>query len=325
MKRVLMTGGTGFVGANLARRLLRDGHEVHLLVRPGYSSWRVDEIADSVRFHEVRMTDARGVASHVRRVRPEWVFHLAAYGGSSWHTELRQMIAVNVTATSNLVNACMATGFEAFVHAGSSSEYGFKDHAPVETEWLDPNSHYAVTKAFASQFCRYVATAHKAPICTLRLYSVYGPYEDPRRLISALIVRGISGGWPPLVDPDIARDFVFVDDVADAFVRAASLGNRMCGAVYNIGSGKQMRIRDAVRTVRRILNVNARPQWNSMPNRVWDASIWVCDHARAQRDLGWKAQHSFAEGVRKTAAWFRECPSRILFYEQQGVRASPTR
>src|SRR5262249_24369371 len=151
------------------------------------------------RLHEAPLEDPAAV---VRRVRPEWVFHLAAHGAYSSQTDVRQILQTNVLGTAALVEACLETGFEAFVDTGSSSEYGFTDHAPAEDEAPEPNSHYAVAKASATLFCRHTARSRHVHIPTLRLYSVYGPWEEPTRLIPTLLVRGLDGTLPPLVDPD---------------------------------------------------------------------------------------------------------------------------
>jgi UDP-glucose 4-epimerase len=143
------------------------------------------------------------------------------------------MMQTNVIATANLVNACLRTGFEAFVNTGSSSEYGFKSFAPTEDTWLESNSDYAVTKAAATLFCRSVAQRHNVHMPTLRLYSVYGPYEEPKRLIPTLLVHGLCGQLPPLVNADVARDYVYIDDVVDAYWKAAIIRTPERGAIYN--------------------------------------------------------------------------------------------
>jgi nucleoside-diphosphate-sugar epimerase len=191
-RRVLVTGGTGFVGANLVRRLLRDGHRVHLLVRREHAAWRLDGVRDDVELHEGSLDDLPAVWALVGRVRPEWVFHLAASGAYSWQQDLEAMVATNVVGTMNLLNTCLTIGFEAFVNTGTSSEYGYKDHAPHEREWLEPNSHYAVTKASATMFCRLTAQRENLHVPTLRLYSVFGPWEEPHRLVPTLVVRGLE-------------------------------------------------------------------------------------------------------------------------------------
>src|SRR5947207_10600420 len=255
MKRVVLTGASGFVGANLARRLLRDGHELHLFLRRNHHPWRIEAIQNDVQLHEADLSDEESLVRIVESIRPEWVFHLAAYGAYSTQTDLRRMVWTNILGRMNLVQACLKTGFEAFVNTGSSSEYGFKDHAPAETELLEPNSHYAVTKASATLFCRHTAISRAVPLVTLRLYSVYGPYEEPRRLMPTLVVRGLDGELPPLADPDIARDYVYVDDVSEAYCLSASRPGQAPGAVYNVGTGVQTSLREVVQAARRVLGI----------------------------------------------------------------------
>ncbi len=314
MKRVLLTGGTGFVGVNLALRLLRDGHEVHLLVRPGHATWRLGAVREHVRLHQVDLLDAGGVATEVARVRPDWVFHLAAHGAYSDQIDVERIVQTNMLGTVRLVEACLKTGFEAFVNAGSSSEYGFKDHPPAETEWLEPNSTYAVAKASATLFCRHVGQSRSVRLTTLRLYSVYGPFEEPRRLLPTLVVRGLEDRLPPLVDPAVARDFVYVDDAVEAFVLAAGRPGQEPGAVYNVGSGYQTSLREVVAIARRVLEVSAQPDWQSMPDRRWDTNVWVADPRKIQEALGWRPEHAFEAGLRRMADWFRDNPAWLEHY-----------
>lgn len=309
MKRVLLTGATGFVGANLARRLLDDGHEVHLLVRPVHSGWRIEDVREHVRLHEASLEDSESLARIVSRIRPDWIFHLAAHGAYPSQTDVREMVSTNITGTMNLVEACLKTGFEAFVNTGSSSEYGFKDHAPSEEERLEPNSDYGVTKASATLFCRHTAQKHGVHLPTLRLYSVYGPYEEPTRLLPSLIVKGLSGKLPPLVSPDIARDYVYVDDVSDAYLLAATRPAEELGAIYNVGTGRQTSLSEVVLVARHALNIEAEPQWGSMPERQWDTNVWVADSRKIQETLGWRPQHSFEQGFLKMLGWFRGNPA----------------
>lgn len=317
-KRTLVTGATGFVGANLARRLLADGHEVHLLVRPGHAAWRIEAIRPDVRLHEIDLHDPAGVARLIGAVRPEWVFHLAAHGAYPTETDLDRMVETNIIGTLNLVRACLQVGCEAFVNTGSSSEYGFKDHAPPETDWLEPNSEYGVTKAAATLFCRYVATSQDAPVRTLRLYSAFGPYEEPTRLMPTLVLRGLEGELPPLVHPEIARDYVYADDVSDAYLLAASHPTQPPGAVYNVGTGVQTSLREVVDVARRVLGIPPEPVWGSMAPRRWDTATWVADTRTITEALGWRPRHDFAHGFEQMVAWFQDNPDlRRLYQERQ--------
>ena len=316
MRRILLTGGAGFVGANLVRRLLGDGHAVHLLLRERSDPWRLDGVAGAVRVHRADLVDAEGVRQVVARVRPEWVFHLAAHGAYSWQTDSREMVAANVLGLTNLMDACLTTGFDAFVNTGSSSEYGFTDHASSEDDPVAPNSHYAVTKASATLYCRDVARRHRVHAPTLRLYSAYGPFEDPRRLIPRLILHGLHGRLPPLASPDTARDFVYVDDVSDAYVAAASGPRDAGGPVYNVGTGQQTTLRAVVALVCRALDIHEAPRWESMPSRAWDTTIWRADIRRIRERLGWTPRHAFAEGLSRSIEWLRAHPVYRERYEE---------
>ncbi len=302
-QRILITGGSGFVGANLARRALRDGHEVHLLLRPEYQPWRIEEIRGDVRLHTVDLCDPDAVRRTIRGVRPDRVFHLAAYGAYSSQQDTPRMVSTNVLGCANLLDACVETGVGAFVNAGSSSEYGFTDHAPDEDEAVNPNSRYAITKVAATNCCRLAALTKGLNAVTVRLYSVYGPYEDPGRLIPTLISRGLEGKLPPMVAPETARDFVFVDDAVDAMLRVAS-ASLPPGSVYNVCTGTQTTMRDVVLLARRLMPIAEEPNWGSMDARSWDTSVWVGTGARLERDLGWRVPTSFADGLKQTIDWF---------------------
>lgn len=310
MKHCLLTGGTGFVGANLARRLLRDGHGVHLVVRPEHAGWRIEEIRNDIQLHMIDFSDTKSVSKTLAEIKPDWIFHLAAHGAYSWQKDALEIARTNFIGTVALVEAALKTGFESFIHTGSSSEYGFKDHAPSENEWLEPNSDYAVAKAAATLFCRQRAQAHKAHIVTLRLYSAFGPYEDPNRLMPNLIRHGLKGELPALVNPDTARDYIYVDDVCDACIVTAQKRPPEFGAVYNLGTGVQTTLREVVGAARRLLCISAEPQWGSMPSRIWDTSIWVADNRKIKSELGWHPQFSFPQGFQRMVEWYRSTHSK---------------
>jgi dolichol-phosphate mannosyltransferase len=213
------------------------------------------------------------VTAAVKAARPQWAFHTAVHGAYPFQTAIRDMIRTNIVGTVNLVQACLAVGVEALVNTGSSSEYGFKDHAPSEEEALSPNSDYAVTKASATLYCRQVARTADMHVPTLRLYSVYGPFEEPSRLIPTLIVHGLAGTLPPLVNPAVARDFVFVDDAIEAYLLAASLRSEERGPVYNVGTGVQSTLAEVVDTARDLLHIGVVPAWGSLRAREWDTNV----------------------------------------------------
>ena len=326
MKRVLITGGSGFIGANLARRLLAEGHEVTLLLRPDHDPWRIADIRDDLRVAEGDLTDGDAVIAAVSAARPDWVFHLAAYGAYASQADPRRAARTNVEGTIGLLDAAAARGFGAFVYAGTSSEYGLKDHAPAEDEPLEPNSPYAATKVAATVYCSYVGRRDGSRVVALRLYSAYGPFEEPSRLIPALIVHSLDGRLPPLARPDIARDYVAVGDVCEAFVLAAARGPTG-GAVYNVATGVQTSLRELVEIARETLGVGQPPAWGSFPDRAWDTNVWIGDATKLRRELGWTPTVTVSEGLPAMADWLRRDPALIRRYrnvEPSRALATPT-
>ena len=319
--KAVVTGAAGFVGANLVRRLVREGVDVVALHRPGGDAWRLVGLVDVERV-ALDVRDAPALRETLVRVRPDWVFHLAAHGAYSWQTDRDAILATNLTGTVAVVDAATEVDAEAVVVAGSSSEYGVRDHAPSEDELPEPNSDYAVAKAAATLYCGYAARERGANAVTLRLYSAYGPWEDPRRLVPTLLAHGLANRLPPLASPSIARDFVHVDDVCEAFLAAARRAAELRGRVYNIGSGVQTSLASIVGEVRRLLRIEMEPIWGSLPDRDWDTDVWVANVDRARRELGWQHRLDLPRGLEATLDWLRAYPEAVA---RLGVESRPVR
>jgi len=140
-----------------------------------------------------------------------------------------------------------------------------------------------------------------------------------------LITCGLQGLLPPLVSPEIARDYVYVDDVTEAYVLAASREVADPGAVYNVGTGVQTSLCEVVEIARRLMAISAEPLWGSMPNRQWDTHVWVADNAKIRRELGWQPRFTFEAGLRETVEWFRQHPELLRFCQGKAVSAAEAR
>jgi nucleoside-diphosphate-sugar epimerase len=325
MKSVLVTGGTGFIGACLVRRLLAGGHAVHLLVRPQHGLWRIADIVADLRLHTLDLDDAPAVQASLAAARPDWIFHLAVHGAYPRQTGVDAMIRTNIAGTAVLLEAAAKQGFDAFVNAGSSSEYGFRGEPAREVDAPDPNSAYAVTKVASTLMCRHVGRSTGAQVRTLRLYSVYGPFEDPTRLLPRLVVAAITNRLPPLTDPRTARDFVYVDDVVEAFLAAATADVKEPGAIFNICSGVQTTLHEVVEMCRTEFRVTAPANWGASPSRSWDTSCWVGDPSKAAEHLHWQSTTDLRTGARAFLEWLEGRPDLLPRYlEATGGDAAST-
>ncbi len=315
-KTVLVTGATGFIGANLVRTLLSEGHRVHVFIRLKSNLWRLKEILPKLSIHHVDLLNKNKVSKAVKEIKPQWIFHLATYGAYSYQNEFEEIFKTNVLGAIHLTEGALKQGFESFINVGSSSEYGLKNKPTEESDWLDPNSNYALTKAFATMLCRYRALSQKANFITLRAYSIYGPFEDPNRLIPTLLVKGLEGKFPPLVSKKTVRDFVYVDDFCNACLRAAAAKNLALGSFYNVGSQRQTTIEEAVQLTKKMFNIKRKPVWGSMKNRRWDTNIWISDSRLIKKDLGWQAKTSLVKGLGLMADWLVDNPQYLSFYQK---------
>ncbi len=312
----IITGASGFIGANLCRRLHENGHEVHLLVRPSFDNWRIKDIQSEIRIHVVNFLSRHELTLTLDTVKPDFIFHLAANGAYSFQNDSTEIFETNVLGTKNLVDTAISVGFQAFVNAGSSSEYGFKKSIHKETDMIEPNSAYAVSKAAGTHYCSFMARERKLRIPTLRLYSVYGRYEDPRRLLPTLVLKALEGKYPPLVSPDTARDFVFIEDVIEAFLAAAEKTPAVCSEIYNVSTAKQTSLRELITQVQVQFNIKESPTWGAMPPRSWDSDCWVGSNEKIRLSLGWEPRYPLSEGLQNLAEWFISTPEMKRHYEK---------
>jgi dolichol-phosphate mannosyltransferase len=210
----------------------------------------------------------------------------------------------NLIGLLNLLELSSQFSIKAFVHAGSSSEYGLNAAGPSEDDPLQPNSHYAVTKASAAQMIKFYGTIKEMPVLNLRYYSIYGPFEEPDRLIPQLIEKGMKGAYPPLVQPDISRDFVYVDDAIYATLLSANSDFlKTAGKSINIASNKKTTIRDIAFTIKDIFHLPNDPEWGDFPNRKWDLKDWYGNAALAKELLDWENATTLREGLTQTCDW----------------------
>ncbi|GAA4441077.1 hypothetical protein GCM10023091_25690 [Ravibacter arvi] len=300
---VFVFGASGFIGANLFEAILKVRKDCYALTHDATKAWRLKAL--NVPFDNIVHCDIvspNSVREVFEKYNPGTVFNLAAYGAYSKQSNLALTYETNVIGTVNLLEQCRA-GIT-YVHAGSSSEYGLNCTAPGEEDKAEPNSHYAVSKVSASYLIEFYARTYQVPAINLRLYSIYGQWEEPDRLIPRLIENVRQNRLPSLVSPDISRDFVYIDDCVDAFLEVAlQISPATSGKSYNVATGKKTTIGDLVALAKERFSIPEEPRWGSMGNRKWDLADWYGDPTRISEDFGWKAKTPLAEGLAKYRQW----------------------
>lgn len=314
--RYLVTGAAGFIGSTLVDRLLAEGHEVVGIDNLGGGvATNLDQALRLNRFHPGRFTfwradiQAPELVGIVDGVNPDVVCHLAA------QVDLRASVSdpqfdarTNVLGTINVLEASRRAGVRRFVYAASGgSRYGAPASLPVdETAPLDPLSPYAAAKVAGEMYVRaYAGMYGIAPIC-LGLANVYGPRQNPYGEAGVIAVFGsrMLSGRPVTVygDGTATRDYVYVDDVVDAFVRAGRAPLSTVGT-YNIGTGHQATVVDVHRAIAAILDEESAPCYAAA--RTGELHEIALDATKAERELGWKPAVDLVEGINRTMQWLR--------------------
>ena len=294
--RVLVTGAGAFIGSHVCQALAQAGVNVHALTLDG----RVGAVVrkdQRVMVHTADITDAPGLRGVVEMVKPEVVFHLAAYGTLTRERDIQPMVDVNILGTQNLLTSCAEAGCRAFVYAGSAKEYA-PSRTPIrEDQRLAPWDEYAAAKAGAGVFCRLAAERTSMAVTVLRLSPVYGPGEDASRFVPTAI-RAALGGIPFAISVGpLVRNFTYIDDIVDAFLRA---GQRSEGRYqeFNIGTEEVTSFHDILMAVEKTTGRAIIKNETRMPSAKDDS--WVLDCTKARRVLGWEAAVSLTEGIRRT-------------------------
>jgi nucleoside-diphosphate-sugar epimerase/glycosyltransferase involved in cell wall biosynthesis len=321
---IAVFGAGGFIGANIAHELSKTRQDIYPITHQTFVPWRLTDLPQRciVRCDINNQDEVRDI---FRTYKFKTVLFFAAYGAYAKQTDAALIYQTNILGLLNVLLAAEEQGLEAMVHAGSQSEYGTNCSGSEEDWSLVPNSHYAVSKISASYLINFWGKQKNIPIVNLRLYSAYGPWEEPDRLIPNVIDHGLKKKYPPFVNPDISRDFVYVEDIVRATLLAALRGvHNAKGDSINIASGVKTTIREVANISKEIFQISSEPNWGSMPNRAWDLIEWYGNPNKAKQLLGWQATTSFKDGLIKYTQWVKQNPDTPKVYQPVDID-SPVR
>ncbi|MEN6552822.1 MAG: NAD-dependent epimerase/dehydratase family protein [Methanobacterium sp.] len=304
-KKVFITGSTGFVGSNLVRRSVKEGADVHILTRKKSNEWRLNDVLDDTNTYKADLTDIKELNLIIRDVEPSIIFHLATYGGDPSQHDTQKIIESNLIGTVNLVKACKEVGFDNFINTSSSSEYGIKSKPMYENNLLEPVNDYGVSKAAATLFCQSIAKKYNLPITTLRLFSPYGYFEGEKRLIPSVILTSLKGESPKVSSPHFVRDFVFIEDVLDSYLKIIE-SPQVMGEIFNIGTGKQHTVGEVVNKIIELTGEKVQPEWGLTSKWSNEPKKWQADISKANKYLKWTPKYSLERGLAKTVEWFSD-------------------
>ncbi len=308
VKRVcLVTGGAGFIGSALVRRLVTLGADVTVVVKETTGLDRLTGLLEGINLVKGDLSDYVFVSRLVSSVRPDVVFHLATLRDVSRNPSLlAAMVEVNINGTVNLLRAVSEHDIDltSFINTGTCEEYGDGAVPFKEDQREVPVSPYSATKVASTYICQMMNKSMGLPIVTLRPFLTYGPGQDIDMFIPSLITHCLNGEDFSMTSGDQTREFNFIDDVVDAYLLAAT-ANDISGEVINIGCGVEHKISELASKIVKMTGSGINLKVGSIAKRPGEAKNFYCDNSKAKRLLGWSSRVTLDAGLEATVKWYR--------------------
>ena len=302
MKRILITGATGFIGSHVARAYVREDCEVYALVRKTSDLWRLCDAQGQVHIVECDLLSAEEVDDCLDQIRPNLCVHMA------WYTEPGKYLTSYenprmLNASLQLASSLAKVGCERLVATGTCAEYATSLDKLSEVSLTKPQSLYAASKLALFLVLEQIGCLSNMQVAWVRLFYQFGPFEDERRLVPFVIRALLAGETAKVTAGDQIRDFLHVEDVAAAVVAVAK--SRLTGVV-NVGSGNPTKVKEVVSNIAAILN---KPDLIAFGARLPEASdpIFVCaDNRKLTEGTGWIPKYDLQKGLQETIEWWRK-------------------
>jgi dTDP-glucose 4,6-dehydratase len=307
MKRLLVTGGAGFIGSEFVRQGIKRGYSIAVIDKLSYAGdlERLKEISENIAFYKVDVTDRESVENVFKKEEPDKVVHWAAESHVDRSiADASPFLDTNIKGTQVLLDVSRHFEVDKFINISTDEVYGdlSEDGQFSETTALNPSSPYSVSKASADMLGRAYHRTYGLPVITVRPSNNYGPWQYPEKLIPVVILTALNNGRIPVYGKgENIREWLFVSDCADAVFEILEKGG--AGENYNVGSGEEKRNIDVVKT---ILGILGKPEGliEFVKDRLGHDFRYSLNSDKLSRNLAWKAKTPFSNGIEKTVKWY---------------------
>lgn len=301
-KKILVTGASGFIGSWVCKKLER--YNILAVVSPYSQPWRLKSMGVTADILKLDLSDARKVSKLFKREKPEVVIHLATHGVYQYQqSDKVRIVRDNYNISANLLDSASQFGVKKFINTGSVFEYGSQNRKVKEKD-VDLadilNEYSAVKMATTALSNSYVDTLK---VLTIRPFTAYGPYEDETRFMRATITRAINGGDIKLAE-GVVRDFVYVEDLADAFILAVKK-DFVSGQIINVAGGKKYSLVQVAKIIKKITKSTSEIKVDNTYTRKKESACWA-DISEAKKVLNWVPKTSIEEGVNKSVDFIKK-------------------
>ena len=312
-KTIFLTGATGFIGSHLLKRLIKEGCKVHISIRPDSFLWRIEEFKNDFTSHKIDLTDFEAVKLLIQQIKPAIIFNLAAYGVDYRQQNIHQTIDINLIASANLFEAFRINNGHRFIHTGSCSEYGKKNKPISECDLLDPTSVYGATKASSVHLLSSMAKGMQTgKLVILRPFGVFGEYEGLHRFVPQVIDKLKNGHAVQMTLGEQIKDYIYIDDLIDAYISSLIVPLENKVEIINIGSGKGIAIKYLALIISNHLGANDELlQFGALPYRPDEIMYSVANINKAKSLLEWEPKVSIEQGLEYTIKWYSRNLSKL--------------
>ena len=256
--KVLIFGSSGFVGSNVARYLLSNGEEVHVCLRTDTNMWRIKDFLENLVIHRGDLSSRNDIESIITSIKPDVVINCAGIVSGFGVEDQEGVIQKNFVNTVNLVNSCVKLNVNQLINTGSAYECGFSNN-PINGDNCSnaPIGLYGITKKAEREYVDMIAQKFERQYVTLRLFTPFGPFDSPIRLIPYIILSLAHHITPNIKNPFSGRDFVYIGDVSKIYYALSRkpeiTGNR---SVFNLGTGKMTKVMEITKYLFSLANAD---------------------------------------------------------------------
>lgn len=303
-KKVVITGANGFIGSHMTMRMLAEGANVYVMVRESSDLWRLNEISRNIYLYKVDLRNDGKVKEYIREIKPDYIFHMAAYGVDSRQKDYIKAANTNIIGTINLLNAAIAADCEKFINTGTSMQYGNKTMPIKETEHYSPSNIYGSTKGAATIIAHQIAVENDINIATIIPFGVFGENEGSHKFFPHVILAALGGKSIELSPCEQYRDYCYIENIIDGFLMAAADEKRK-NEIFNIGSGDIFQLKHFAKLIAEKMNCASDIKYGSVEYRKNDLWSPQPDISKITNVLGWNPRVSLSEGIERTIEWFR--------------------
>ena len=296
MVKILITGAAGFIGANLTRELIKNKNEVNIIIKETSDLWRISDVVSNCIVHKIDLKKVEVVRNIIKKINPELVYHCAGHGIYPSQKDSAEIFSTNILGTFNLLDALSeGNNLRRLINLGSFFEYS--------TNPIDP---YTISKITQTKLAEHFFKEKKLPIVTLKLFTPYGKFDSPGRLICDLMLAIIRKRPLEVVSKHTKRDFIHIDDVITALEIASQQPN-IDGEIIDIGTGNEISVEELVNLSNRLSDNDLTINWSDRKQHqidIRDENMFLSK--QNNQKLNWTPSVSLEAGLQQTMEWYKQ-------------------